>query len=77
MLKAMFNIKMFVCLCNGVTERDVQQAIEEGASSVEEVAYCTGAGTRCGTCVSAVAALVERAGEKPHCRSLRVLTTAA
>ena len=72
---------MYVCLCNGVTERDIHEAIAEGASTLEEVAYCTGAGTRCGSCVRAVAVLVEarvehREGEPRHCR-LRVLTSAA
>lgn len=73
----MFNFEMFVCVCNAVTERDVHEAIEAGASTVEEVAYCTGAGTRCGTCVSVVAAMLERAEEKPSRRSLPVLITAA
>jgi bacterioferritin-associated ferredoxin len=50
---------MYVCLCNGVTERDIHEAIAEGASTLEEVAYCTGAGTRCGGCVAAVTALIE------------------
>ena len=72
---------MYVCLCNGVTERDIHQALAAGASTLEEVAYCTGAGTRCGTCVSAVACIVEGRVERredEHRRSrLRVLTSAA
>jgi bacterioferritin-associated ferredoxin len=83
MLKAMFNTHqaMYVCLCNGVTERDIHDAIQEGASSVEEVAYCTGAGTRCGSCVHAVAVLVEakveRSEEEPRRGRLHMLTSAA
>lgn len=69
---------MYVCLCTGVTDRGIRETIAEGASSVEEVAHCTGAGTRCGTCVSAIAALVEEEAEAPPQRlCLRVLTTAA
>lgn len=63
---------MYVCLCTGVTDQEIRQTIAEGAASVEEVAYCTGAGTRCGTCVSAIAAIVEE-GESPgrrHCLRL-------
>ena len=71
---------MYVCLCNGVTESDVREAIAAGADTVEEVAYCTGAGTRCGTCRNAVSAMVEHAqreaGHGCHTR-LRVLTSAA
>jgi assimilatory nitrate reductase catalytic subunit len=79
----MFNIKMFVCLCHGVTERDVQEAIDAGASTVEEIGYCTRAGTRCGTCVPVIADMVDGtpgqvgAREKPCSARLRVLITAA
>lgn len=77
---------MYVCLCNGVTERDVLEAVEAGASNVEEVAYCTGAGTQCGSCVHRIAEMVGspvhsvrdgcegRSGPAVH---LRVLTSAA
>jgi bacterioferritin-associated ferredoxin len=42
---------MIVCLCHGVTERDLEKVIEEGASTVEEVGQRCGAGTDCGTCL--------------------------
>jgi bacterioferritin-associated ferredoxin len=78
-LKATFNIKraMYVCLCTGVTDQEIRKTVAEGAASVEEVAYCTGAGTRCGTCISAIAAIVHE-GEAP-CRrsSLPVLASNA
>jgi bacterioferritin-associated ferredoxin len=81
-LKAMFKSEMYVCLCNGVTESEVQEAIEAGASTLEEVGYCTGAGTRCGSCRPVVTAMLDRAhAEEEHpCRArarLKVLTTAA
>jgi bacterioferritin-associated ferredoxin len=71
---------MYVCLCTGVTDREIQETIAEGASSVEEVAYCTGAGSRCGSCVPHIARMLEGAGDEAaksgrHC--LRVLTSAA
>lgn len=70
---------MYVCLCTGVTDQEIRETIAEGASSVEEVAYCTGAGTRCGSCRSAVAQLVEEHAQPPSgaCHRLRVLTSAA
>jgi len=76
---------MYVCLCLGVTDKTIEKTIAEGATSVEEVMYCTGAGTRCGSCQSAICAMVEEAVEEaqeaaPASRSsrrLRVLTTAA
>ncbi len=71
---------MYVCLCHGVTDREIRETIAEGASSVEEVAHCTGAGTRCGSCISQIAHMVEAGGGEAsassrHC--LRVLTSAA
>ena len=72
MLKAMFNNKrqpgaMYVCLCMGVTERDVIELAREGASA-EEVSACSGAGTRCGTCVSTVRDLVHETQACPESR---------
>jgi len=59
----MFNINkgtsMYVCLCLGVTDHDLRETIADGATSTEEVMYCTGAGTRCGTCRATVAAIVQ------------------
>jgi bacterioferritin-associated ferredoxin len=73
---------MYVCLCNGVTERDVRAAVEAGAETVDEVAYCTGAGKGCGTCVRTIAAMIgqdlpEPAAAHSPCVRLRVLTSAA
>jgi bacterioferritin-associated ferredoxin len=78
-MKAMFNIKndMYVCLCVGVTDHEIRETIAQGAASLEEVAYCTGAGTRCGSCVSTIAALVEDRDTQPRRCGLRVLTSAA
>ena len=62
MLKAMFNNKkrqpgMYVCLCMGVTDRVIKELAREGACH-DEISACTGAGTRCGTCVSSIRAIV-------------------
>jgi bacterioferritin-associated ferredoxin len=66
-LKAIFNFKMFVCLCRGVSDRTIQRALDAGADSVEEVARRTGAGTCCGRCKPAIAAMVEQsAGACAH-----------
>lgn len=70
---------MYVCLCLGVTDRDIHETIADGASSVEEVMRCTGAGTRCGSCQDQISDLVEQAqpASRKSGRCLRVLTTAA
>jgi NAD(P)H-nitrite reductase large subunit len=58
----MFNIVMIVCCCRAVSERQIVGAIQGGAHSVEAVAACTEAGTKCGSCRSEIAALVAAHG---------------
>ena len=64
-LKAIFNNKrqaeqsMYVCLCVGVSEREIEKTLRAGACTAEEVMLCTGAGTRCGSCVTTIEAMVE------------------
>jgi bacterioferritin-associated ferredoxin len=42
---------MIVCLCRGVSDREIDEAVRRGARSVDEVSReCAGAGDCCGTC---------------------------
>ncbi|HAI58428.1 MAG TPA: bacterioferritin [Xanthomonadaceae bacterium] len=41
---------MYVCVCNGVTDRDIQRAVDEGCDSLESLASRTGCGSTCGCC---------------------------
>ncbi len=41
---------MYVCLCEGVTDRTVHKAIARGARTVDEIAVACGAGSGCGGC---------------------------
>ena len=50
---------MYVCICNGVTERDIRQAAEAGCRSVPELTMRTGCGATCGTCLETAAALLD------------------
>ena len=43
---------MIVCLCKGVTERDVRSCIRRGANTVEALQGSCEAATDCGTCRS-------------------------
>ena len=51
---------MYVCICNGVTERDIRQAAEAGCRSVPELTMRTGAGANCGSCLDMAAELLAR-----------------
>ena len=41
---------MYVCVCHGISETRLQQAILEGAQSFEQLQSCTGVATCCGAC---------------------------
>ena len=52
---------MIVCLCEGVSDRVVQQIVEQGHLTVRAVASACGAGTRCGSCVCDLKRMVQGA----------------
>ena len=41
---------MYVCLCQGVTDGQIRDAIYEGCCSYREVRETTGVATQCGKC---------------------------
>lgn len=41
---------MFVCLCEAVNDRTVEEAIAHGARTVHAIGEACGAGTNCGGC---------------------------
>ncbi len=47
-----------VCNCLGVTNGMIQDAVNDGASTLEEVQEITGAGTVCGVCLEDLENLV-------------------
>jgi bacterioferritin-associated ferredoxin len=49
---------MYVCLCLGVTNHTVAQAVRSGASTSREVAEACGAGLECGRCRRTVRAII-------------------
>lgn len=41
---------MYVCVCKGITDRQIRQAIDNGAGSYRAVRECLGVATQCGKC---------------------------
>lgn len=41
---------MFICVCNAITERQVQEAVAGGASSLSDLQAQLGVGGSCGCC---------------------------
>ena len=54
---------MVVCHCRVVTDRAVCAAISEGARDVRALVECSGAGSECGGCWSALESLLAGAGQ--------------
>ena len=49
---------MYVCLCNGVTDRHIREAVEKGCGSVGELTMHTGCGSGCGSCLDMAADMI-------------------
>lgn len=52
---------VYVCICNGVTDRQIREAAEAGCRSVSELTMRTGCGSTCGSCLDMAGDLLERA----------------
>ena len=46
---------MYICICNAVTQKAVEQCASEGAASVEELSARLGVGAGCGRCLECAA----------------------
>ena len=49
---------MYVCICNGVTDRQVREAAQAGCASVSELTMRTGLGSTCGSCLPLAEAIM-------------------
>ncbi len=49
---------MYACICNAVTDREVEDAVHAGAETIEEIGEVTAAGTTCGGCHSTLDSLI-------------------
>ena len=50
--------EMILCLCRGVSEREVAAVVERGAITLADVRRQCGAGTDCGSCVADIKAVL-------------------
>ncbi len=68
---------MIVCLCEGVTSREIDAAIRAGATTVRSVARTTGAGTNCGSCACDLKAMLRCRGSELPAAEIQVESVAA
>jgi len=67
---------MYVCICNGVTDRDIRQAADAGCRSLAELTMRTGCGATCGTCLDMAAQLLQETRDAREQIPLPVLQAA-
>jgi bacterioferritin-associated ferredoxin len=68
---------MYVCICNGVTDRDIRQAAEAGCRNMSELTMRTGAGATCGSCIEMATAILDETAARLEALPLPVLSIAA
>ncbi|MBS0213021.1 MAG: (2Fe-2S)-binding protein [Proteobacteria bacterium] len=49
---------MYVCLCHGITDRQIRDAVTAGCSTLDDLGARTGAGTGCGGCTQVAEAIL-------------------
>ena len=64
---------MYVCICHGVTEKDIQQAAKIGASDLHDIQQLTGCATGCGTCADSAIEVLRAAHAKKTPDFLKIL----
>jgi len=52
---------MYVCICNGVTDRAIRDAARNGAHTLAELSAATGCSTTCGCCGDMAMQLLDEA----------------
>ncbi len=60
---------MYVCICNGVTERDIRTAVANGCASMTGLTMRTGCGACCGSCVPTACELIDDELRQQHARA--------
>ncbi|UCH48284.1 MAG: bacterioferritin-associated ferredoxin [Betaproteobacteria bacterium] len=50
---------MYICLCNGVTENQIRDAVSEGAVSLHDLRHTLGVASSCGCCAKFAQQVIE------------------
>jgi bacterioferritin-associated ferredoxin len=52
---------MYVCICHGISDRDIRKAADDGCREVHELTMRTGLGSGCGSCLDLASELLNEA----------------
>lgn len=61
---------MYVCLCQGVTDRQIREAVDEGASSMRKLRMELGVASACGRCAQHAKQVLDEARSERLCSDL-------
>ena len=50
---------MYVCICNGITDKQISAAVAKGATSLQELHDELGVASQCGSCSEFALSLIE------------------
>lgn len=59
---------MYVCICHGISDGRLREAVACGARSFEEVQACTGVATNCGACEHTARSVIEEHVDNACCQ---------
>lgn len=55
---------MYICICHGISDTAIRQAIDDGACRYRDIACALGAGDCCGQCVADVKEIIRESRQK-------------
>jgi len=54
---------MYVCLCQGITDKQIRAAVASGATTLEAVSHALGVASQCGECGDLAGEIVRKSLE--------------
>ena len=50
---------MYVCICNGISDKEIRKAVAAGAGTLQELHDRLGVASQCGTCAEHAVRIIE------------------
>ncbi|MCB1661392.1 MAG: (2Fe-2S)-binding protein [Pseudomonadales bacterium] len=50
---------MYVCLCKGITDRDIMDEMDQGARNLRDISKSLGVGSQCGRCCQSAKEVIQ------------------
>lgn len=51
---------MYICLCKGITESTIREAVDQGASRMRDLKACLGISKQCGRCACDIKQILDQ-----------------